>query len=56
LRQRENQYLANDLDKIRQLLKGIQRFAGFGVSKPYMGWVGLGGFNCARARRRRGTG
>jgi ectoine hydroxylase-related dioxygenase (phytanoyl-CoA dioxygenase family) len=39
LRQEENQYLANDLDKIRQLPEDLQRFAGFGVSKPFMGWV-----------------
>jgi ectoine hydroxylase-related dioxygenase (phytanoyl-CoA dioxygenase family) len=40
LRQEENQYLANDLDKIRKLPLDLQRFAGFGSSKPYMGWVG----------------
>jgi len=39
LRQEENQYLANDLEKIRQLPEDLQRFAGFGVSKPFMGWV-----------------
>lgn len=41
LRQEENQYLANDLDKIRELPQDLQRFAGFGASKPYMGWVDL---------------
>jgi ectoine hydroxylase-related dioxygenase (phytanoyl-CoA dioxygenase family) len=41
LRQEENQYLANDLRRIRELPLGIQEFAGFGVSKPYMGWVDL---------------
>lgn len=41
LRQEENQYLANDLDKIRELPVEIQRFAGFGASKPYMGWVDM---------------
>ncbi|KAH6618486.1 hypothetical protein C7974DRAFT_318045 [Boeremia exigua] len=40
LRQEENQYLANDLSKIAKLPLHIQRFAGFGSSKPYMGWVG----------------
>jgi ectoine hydroxylase-related dioxygenase (phytanoyl-CoA dioxygenase family) len=37
----ENQYLANDLDRIRELPLEIQRFAGFGTSKPYMGWVDM---------------
>ncbi|CAO2651068.1 Nn.00g093650.m01.CDS01 [Neocucurbitaria sp. VM-36] len=41
LRQEENQYLANDLNKIRELPLDIQRFAGFGTSKPYMGWVDM---------------
>jgi ectoine hydroxylase-related dioxygenase (phytanoyl-CoA dioxygenase family) len=41
LRQEENQYLANDFNKIRELPRDIQKFAGFGVSKPYMGWVDL---------------
>jgi ectoine hydroxylase-related dioxygenase (phytanoyl-CoA dioxygenase family) len=40
LRQEENQYLANDLSKIAELPLNIQRFAGFGTSKPYMGWIG----------------
>ncbi|KAF3033676.1 hypothetical protein E8E12_001884 [Didymella heteroderae] len=40
LRQEENQYLANDLNKIAELPLYIQRFAGFGSSKPYMGWIG----------------
>jgi len=35
----ENQYLANDLEKIKELSIVLQRFAGFGTSKPYMGWV-----------------
>jgi hypothetical protein len=39
LRQEENQYLANDLEKITELSIALQRFAGFGASKPYMGWV-----------------
>lgn len=41
LRQEENQYLANDLDKIRELPLELQRFAGFGASKPYMGWIDM---------------
>jgi ectoine hydroxylase-related dioxygenase (phytanoyl-CoA dioxygenase family) len=41
LRQEENQYLANDLTKIRELPEKVQRFAGFGVSKPFMGWVDM---------------
>lgn len=41
LRQEENQYLANDLERIRELPVGLQRFAGFGASKPYMGWVDM---------------
>lgn len=41
LRQEENQYLANDLNNIRELPRHIQQFAGFGISKPYMGWVDL---------------
>ncbi|KAE9964244.1 hypothetical protein BLS_008519 [Venturia inaequalis] len=40
LRQEENQYLANDLEKIKKLPVDLQLFAGFDVSKPYMGWVG----------------
>lgn len=40
LRQEENQYLANDLNKIAELPLHVQRFAGFGSSKPYMGWIG----------------
>lgn len=41
LRQEENQYLANDLEKIKKLPLDLQRFAGFGASKPYMGWVDM---------------
>jgi ectoine hydroxylase-related dioxygenase (phytanoyl-CoA dioxygenase family) len=40
LRREENQYLTNDLNKIAQLPLDIQRFAGFGSSKPYMCWIG----------------
>lgn len=40
LRQEENQYLSNDLEKIKELPVSLQQSAGFGVSKPYMGWVG----------------
>ncbi|KAF2848798.1 hypothetical protein T440DRAFT_400677 [Plenodomus tracheiphilus IPT5] len=41
LRQEENQYLANELNKIRELPLELQGFAGFGTSKPYMGWVDM---------------
>ncbi|KAF2811950.1 uncharacterized protein BDZ99DRAFT_440994 [Mytilinidion resinicola] len=41
LRQEENQYLANHLERIRELPIELQRFAGFGASKPYMGWVDM---------------
>ena len=41
LRQEENQCLANDLSKIKELPRDVQEFAGFGVSKPFMGWVDL---------------
>lgn len=34
LKQEENQHLANDLNKIAKLPLHIQRFAGFGPSKP----------------------
>lgn len=39
LRQEENQYLANDHDLVSELPIDLQRFAGWGVSKPYLGWV-----------------
>ena len=39
LRQEENQYLVNDLEIIKELPIALRRFAGFGASKPYMGWV-----------------
>lgn len=42
LRQEENQQLANNLNKIAKLPLQIQKFAGFGSSKPYMGWIGNG--------------
>ncbi|KAF2469418.1 PhyH-domain-containing protein [Lindgomyces ingoldianus] len=41
LRQEENQYLANDLEGIKELPIHLQKFAGFGASKPYMGWVDM---------------
>ncbi|ORY17209.1 hypothetical protein BCR34DRAFT_475120 [Clohesyomyces aquaticus] len=41
LRQEENQYLTNDLEKIKKLPVKLQQFAGFGTSKPYMGWVDM---------------
>jgi len=41
LRQEENQYLANDIEKIKELPIWLQKYAGFGVSKPFMGWVDM---------------
>jgi ectoine hydroxylase-related dioxygenase (phytanoyl-CoA dioxygenase family) len=41
LRQEENQYLANNIEKIKELPISIQRYAGYGVSKPFMGWVDM---------------
>ena len=41
LRQEENQYLANDIEKIKELPMALQKYAGYGVSKPFMGWVDL---------------
>lgn len=35
----ENQYLVNDLEKIKELSIVLQRFGVFRTSKPYMGWV-----------------
>ncbi|KEF52312.1 uncharacterized protein A1O9_11552, partial [Exophiala aquamarina CBS 119918] len=41
LRQEENQYLANDIEKIKEFSIWLQRYTGFGVSKPFIGWVEL---------------
>ena len=42
LRQEENQYLANDADVIKQLPTDLQRFAGWSLSRPSLGWVDFG--------------
>ena len=39
LRQEENQYLANDVEQIKKLPLWLQRFAGYSLSKPFLGWV-----------------
>jgi ectoine hydroxylase-related dioxygenase (phytanoyl-CoA dioxygenase family) len=41
LRQEENQYLANDVDSIKRLPIWLQRFAGYSLSRPFMGWVDM---------------
>ncbi len=38
-RQEENQYLCNDAEKIKQLPIWLQKFAGYSISEPFMGWV-----------------
>ncbi|KAI9703844.1 MAG: hypothetical protein M1836_007616 [Candelina mexicana] len=41
LRQEENQYLANDVEKVKELPVWLQQFTGYSLSKPFMGWVNL---------------
>ncbi|KAJ5175039.1 uncharacterized protein N7482_000916 [Penicillium canariense] len=41
LRQEENQYLANSIDSVRGLPPALQERMGYGLSKPFMGWVDL---------------
>ncbi|ETS81351.1 hypothetical protein PFICI_06353 [Pestalotiopsis fici W106-1] len=41
LRQEENQYLANDVEKIKKLPLSLQRFLGWGISDPWKGYVEL---------------
>ena len=41
LRQEENQYLCNDVEKIKKLPIWLQRFCGYEMSKPFMGYVEL---------------
>ena len=41
LRQEENQYLCNDVEKIKKLPIWLQRFCGYQMSKPFMGYVEL---------------
>lgn len=41
LRQEENQYLANSIEAIRDLPLVLQERMGYGLSKPFLGWVDL---------------
>ncbi|KIX09741.1 uncharacterized protein Z518_00822 [Rhinocladiella mackenziei CBS 650.93] len=41
LRQEENQYLIHDLDKIRKLPERMQELVGYGLSRPFCGWIDL---------------
>ncbi|KAJ9139199.1 Phytanoyl-CoA dioxygenase family protein [Pleurostoma richardsiae] len=41
MRQEENQYLANDWDRIRALPDWLQERVGWGLSRPFLGWVNL---------------
>ena len=41
LRQEENQYLAVGVERVRGMgfNRGMLRFMGFGLSRPFLGWV-----------------
>ena len=41
LRQEENQFLANDWEAVKKLPPWIQERMGFGISRPFLGWVNL---------------
>jgi ectoine hydroxylase-related dioxygenase (phytanoyl-CoA dioxygenase family) len=41
MRQEENQYLANEIEKIKELPKWLQERVGYGISRPFLGWVDL---------------
>ncbi|KAH0841996.1 phytanoyl-CoA dioxygenase family protein [Fonsecaea pedrosoi] len=41
LRQEENQYLVNPVEKVRELPEPLQELVGYGLSKPFLGWVDL---------------
>ncbi|OQV00661.1 hypothetical protein CLAIMM_06128 [Cladophialophora immunda] len=41
LRQEENQYLVNPVEKVRELPESLQELVGYGLSKPFLGWVDL---------------
>jgi len=41
LRQEENQYLANDLEVVKSYPLWIQKFIGFSISPPSLGWIDL---------------
>lgn len=40
-RQEENQYLANDVEKVKELPVWLQRYMGYSLSRPFMGWVDM---------------
>ena len=40
-RQEENQYLANEVEKIKALPVELQKFMGYSLSLPFTGWVNL---------------
>lgn len=42
MRQEENQYLATDKERVRELPVALQRFVGYGLSMPFTGYVDLG--------------
>lgn len=42
MRQEENQYLAVDKERVRELPVALQRFIGYGLSMPFAGYVDLG--------------
>lgn len=41
LRQEENQYLANSIESVRGLPAALQERMGYGLSRPFLGWVDL---------------
>lgn len=41
MRQEENQYLTNDIEKIKELPEWLQERVGYGLSRPFCGWVDL---------------
>lgn len=41
MRQKENQYLANDIEAIKKLPEWLQERVGYGLSRPCLGWVNL---------------
>ena len=40
-RQEENQYLANEVEKVKQMPVWMQKFMGWSLSLPFTGWVNL---------------
>lgn len=41
LRQEENQYLSNSIESIKDLPPALQERMGYGLSRPFLGWVEL---------------